>query len=596
MWAIVLFVVPYLISLLISFGVGVYSWRHRSEAGARAYAVVAFSQALWTAGYICELLSPDLAGKLFWDNFQWIAGVGWSAGLLFFIYDYTHLHWPHGRLILSLLVMPLLLLPLLAYTDSWHHLVHINLTLVPVDPYPALNYDFAPLVWMLALYAYLLFLGALLWLLIKYVRAHSLYRHQVGFVILGNVIPLAGTVLTLTGVVAGPYRDLTPYSFALGNIIVAWGLFRYHLFDLVPIARDALIESMTDAVFVLDVANRLVDLNSAACRAIGVTSLAAIGQPAERLFARWPGILNQYLNVEQAQAEIEVASDHDQVFLDLKIQSVYNRRGQLTSRLIQARDVSDRHRAQAELQARTAQLEEANDRLQVLSRAKDEFVSNVSHELRTPINNLKLNLSLLTRRPERGPILLQTLQRETDRLSYMIDGLLMLSRLDQNQIELVFAAFELNSLIEEYVIDRQLLAANQGLTLTCETLSDSLLVMGERNLIGQVLSILLTNAMNYTPAGGDVIVTVQYRSAERRAGFSVADTGPGISPQENARLFTRFFRGEAGHSSKIAGTGLGLALAKEIIDRHHGQIYMDSTSVPGQGATFTVWLPLTEGA
>jgi PAS domain S-box-containing protein len=465
---------------------------------------------------------------------------------------------------------------------------------VPAEPSAALTYEFTPLVWLVSIYGYLLALGSLALLLIKFVRSHALYRSQIGLVIVGNAIPLAGTFLTLSGVVAGPYRDFTPFTFAVGNVIVAWSLFRYHLFDIVPVARGALIESMIDAVYVLDAANRLVDLNPAARQALGVDHTEVIGQPADRVFARWPEIVARYWQVEQGQAEVEVKTDDDPVYLDLKIQSLRNQAGRLTGRLILARDVTERRRTQKELQARSTQLEHANARLQVLGQAKDEFVSNVSHELRTPISNLKLHLDVLAKQPERQADVLHTLRRETNRLGYMIESLLLLSRLDQNQIDLTFAAFDLESLVEEYVADRQLLAAHQGLTLTYEASHDSTIVTGERNLIGQVLSILLTNAINYTPANGHIAVTTLQHPSERRAGFSVSDTGPGISSQERTRLFTRFYRGEAGRLSNIAGTGLGLALVKEIVDRHRGQIEVHSAGIPGQGSTFTIWLPTVD--
>jgi signal transduction histidine kinase len=116
-------------------------------------------------------------------------------------------------------------------------------------------------------------------------------------------------------------------------------------------------------------------------------------------------------------------------------------------------------------------------------------------------------------------------------------------------------------------------------------------------MLGQVLSILLTNALNYTPDGGKVTIRVEMREEDGRSwgGFSVSDTGPGIPPEEQPRVFTRFFRGQSAHSTKVSGTGLGLAIAKEIVDRHRGQIEVDSTGIPGEGTTFRVWLPLGEG-
>jgi signal transduction histidine kinase len=112
-------------------------------------------------------------------------------------------------------------------------------------------------------------------------------------------------------------------------------------------------------------------------------------------------------------------------------------------------------------------------------------------------------------------------------------------------------------------------------------------------MAGQVLSAILTNALNYTPAGGCVTVSTLIEENQGRmwSGFAVNDTGPGISVDDQERLFERFFRGKIGRASTSPGTGLGLSIAREIISRHGGRIEVNSAGLPGQGSTFTVWLP-----
>jgi signal transduction histidine kinase len=116
-------------------------------------------------------------------------------------------------------------------------------------------------------------------------------------------------------------------------------------------------------------------------------------------------------------------------------------------------------------------------------------------------------------------------------------------------------------------------------------------------LLERVLSVLLTNAINYTPAGGRIEVHTHVRCTSEKhwAGFSVSDTGLGISPDEQSHLFERFYRGKAARESGAPGTGLGLATAQEIVERHEGRLEVESEGVPGEGATFTVWLPVSEG-
>ena len=272
--------------------------------------------------------------------------------------------------------------------------------------------------------------------------------------------------------------------------------------------------------------------------------------------------------------------------------------------LIIGRDISDRKQAEAELARyrlhleelvaeRTSDLQRAYEELQALGRMKDEFVSNVSHELRTPIANLKVYHHLLKRRPEAQAQYLETIQRETERLENLIESLLQLSRLDQARVTFRFAELNLNDLARELVIDRHEWAAGKGQTLFLGTLDDVPLVRADGNLLGQALSILVTNACLYTPAGGLVSVFTACHVIDDLdwVGVGVADTGPGILDDERGHLFDRFYRGAAARESMIPGTGLGLSIAQEIVTRHAGHIEVKNTGLNGEGATFTIWLP-----
>jgi signal transduction histidine kinase len=243
---------------------------------------------------------------------------------------------------------------------------------------------------------------------------------------------------------------------------------------------------------------------------------------------------------------------------------------------------------------RTAELETAYEQVKALNRVKDEFVSNVSHELSTPITSIMLTeYSLEQQATGDQRTRLDTLKRETERLKKLIDALLLLSRLDQERVPFAFAVVDVNALVEEYARDRTGLAQDQGLALDVELSPEGPRVWADGSLLGMVLSILLTNAFNYTPSGGQVMIRTEVRSDDGTswAGFSVKDTGSGVVPDEQLLVFKRFFRGKAGHDCKVSGTGLGLAIAREIVERHHGQIAVESPGIPGQGSLFRVWLP-----
>jgi len=242
---------------------------------------------------------------------------------------------------------------------------------------------------------------------------------------------------------------------------------------------------------------------------------------------------------------------------------------------------------------RTSELQAANEHLTILSKVKDEFVSNVSHELRTPITSIKLYHDMLEKKPKAVTQYIVHMKRETDRLARLIDDLLFLSRLDQNRTEMIFGWVDLNLLVKDLVADRIPLAESRQLLLNSDIQADIPPVWADERMISQVLSILLTNAFTYTPPGGDVKVFTHYKEDDNLllVGFSVCDNGYGITEEECKRLFERFYRGRAAQNANTNGAGLGLAIAKEIVERNNGKIEVQSEGSPGKGTTFTVWLP-----
>ena len=188
---------------------------------------------------------------------------------------------------------------------------------------------------------------------------------------------------------------------------------------------------------------------------------------------------------------------------------------------------------------------------------------------------------------------MERLHRDIERLNVLIEDLLRLSRLQQGRAELDLKPFDINGLAAQCVEDRGPLAESQQLSMALDSAPDLPPVTADPGLLWQALSVLVTNAVNYTPAGGRITIGTHLREEDgtRWVGFSVRDTGPGIPPDELPQLFTRFFRGSVGRGSGASGTGLGLAIAREIVDRHAGRIEIESEGVPGKGTVFTVWLP-----
>ena len=243
---------------------------------------------------------------------------------------------------------------------------------------------------------------------------------------------------------------------------------------------------------------------------------------------------------------------------------------------------------------RTRELAAANERLQDLDRLKSKFVSDVSHELRAPVTNLNLYLNLL----ERGHLgkrdqYMTVLQEQAARLTQLIEDILDLTRLDRDKPTFAFAPVDVNTLVQQVVTAHQPRAESAGFSLTFDPAPDVPAVHGARNSLAQVVTNLVTNAINYTPAGS-VQVRTRANGAPHAVCLEVQDTGIGIDPEDVAHVFERFYRGKRAGQMDIPGTGLGLGIVKEIVDLHGGRIEVESRV--GAGSTFRVWLPVAPAA
>jgi signal transduction histidine kinase len=243
-------------------------------------------------------------------------------------------------------------------------------------------------------------------------------------------------------------------------------------------------------------------------------------------------------------------------------------------------------------EAAQASLAEQNAHLRELDRLKDELVATVSHELRTPLTSILGYLELVREEPdglsEEQKSFLEVVERNARRLLNLVSDLLFVARIDAGRLELEATDVELGAIAAECVDAQRVRAEHAGVALSLEIDDDASPIRGDRARLTQLVDNLLSNAIKFTPRGGHVDVRVT--GQEETVALEVADTGMGISEDDQKRLYERFFRAKAAGEAAIQGTGLGLTIAKAIVDAHHGTISLESAE--GQGTTFRVLLPV----
>ncbi len=228
------------------------------------------------------------------------------------------------------------------------------------------------------------------------------------------------------------------------------------------------------------------------------------------------------------------------------------------------------------------------DRLEAGVSAKRQLVADASHELRTPLAAMRAELDVGLRQGERSPAdraVLESVREDVDRMSRTVDNLLTLSRADEGQLELMTSSVDLREIAGTAGSSLQPLADAKGVALVLS--GGPGLTEGDPHRIRQAITNLIENAVEFTPAGGQVTLSTWSEADE--VGITVADTGPGIAPEERDRVFDRFYRVEPSRSRRTGGSGLGLAICVEIAAAHGGRIWLDTQE--GTGSRFWFALP-----
>ncbi len=229
--------------------------------------------------------------------------------------------------------------------------------------------------------------------------------------------------------------------------------------------------------------------------------------------------------------------------------------------------------------------------IQKMIRDQEEFSADVSHELRTPLTAIRTEIEAFTKTeksmPQKYHEIFFSIQEEVTRMKDIVDGLLTLVRPDIYSKEQAWKVFDVDKVVSEAFKQMEALASQKQIDYQLIS-NKELLVLGREDQIKQVIFILIDNALKFTPQNGQVLIGAE--SAKDLILISVSDSGSGIPLDESNRIFERFYRGKERAISSDKGLGLGLAIAKKIIDGHNGRITLKSSS---QGSTFTIELPRT---
>ncbi len=545
-WQQTPYTVPLIIASALSIALSLYIVVRRPSPRIKVGVLIVLANSEWMLTYALELASADLATKVFWDKVQFLGVVTVPTAWLGYILYYTgHEKWLTRRSLVLLPVIPFITL-LLTFTNEHHWLIWTSYTLDTSGPFSVLHNTYGLWLWIFIGYAYILILIGASLLIKMFIHSRSLYRWQTGTLLFSALIPLIASALVAFGLNPSEYLDLTPFFFIPTNVIVGLSVAYFRLEDIVPLAREIVIESMSDSVIVVDAQNRIVDVNPSAEQLAGSASSHLIGNPLE---LAWPDVFRQIeLGINTGK---KILLDHAQEkrVYDVSISSLADWSGRSVGQVIVLRDITERKQS---------------EEIRASLKEKEVLLREIHHRVK---NNMQIMSSLLSlqSRHIKDKKYAEMLKESQNRIKSMA---LVHEKLYQseNLAKINFGEYIeplVQGLVRSYGVD----AAKVGVKIEVEDVS---LSIDASIPCGLIINELVSNALKHAFSNkreGEIKIT--FHSVGDNVELIVSDNGIGIPDTIDFKTT---------HS-------LGLHLVTILAeDQLEGEITLDKS----EGTTFTI--------
>ncbi len=544
-----------ILSTVVSAALGGYAWRRRDVPAATSLSLLSIVASVWCLSNALEMAARQLPMKTFWANAQYMCYGTAPLACLNLAIQHTGMgRWLNGRRIATLLVIPAVTF-ILTWTNDLHGLIRRDVRMDTTGPFPVISKTYGPWFWVFAAYSYLLVMMALLLFANHMLRTAPPYRGQSLTLMGGLLLPMVSSALYTLGLSPVPTHDISPAAFTVSGAVITWGLFRYRLFDIVPVAYANVIANMGDGIILLNVRGRIVELNPAAQRIFGVGTLEAAGRRCDEALPGWP-ISWDY----SGSAELE--SDSGRHY-EMYSSTITDDRSTLCGRLVVIHDATENRNTQAILVKHQRELAVAGERERLARELHDSlgqvlgYVNVETQAIRELVaaGNTSLAAEQLERLADVAQEAHTSLREYIRSMRETSPGLDFLSALRRRALY-----FErITGIHTELVVPDNV---ENG--------------MFEPGVEIQILGILQEALANVRKHARATSVRILLSPGESTADIIVSDDGCGFEP---------------GESHAINGHGFGLDIMRERAEESGGSLVI--RSAPGKGTTVIASVPLS---
>jgi len=520
----------------------------------------------WLIANTLELAMPSAEATQFFSKatyfFVLMTPIAWLAFALRYARQDK---WLQPRNILLLFVVPATII-LLAWTNDIHGLVWREGRFVPAGKMLAIAVRYGPVFWVGTAYSYILILGGSALLLGHFFRK-DLYRTQSYWLVAGVLIPLMANAIHVFRLIPGLNKDYTPVSFGLGVLAFAIGMMRYKLFDLMPIAREAMIDSMGDAMFTLDNQKRIGDCNRAGEQLLGRPRNTLLGQPVETIFSEWDGLVEYLRNPTQEPLEISHLGQNGRAHYDIQLHPLFDLNRRQAGQLLVFRDISSlRHTEDV--------LRRSNQELRASNRFLDAYAQILARDLKYPLLTIRASANLLKTRQHEvstgtADYLINNITENTQKILSQLEELLLLSSV--RSAEVSFSALDMGKLVKNAI---------QRIPETGAFAKEEIsfppswpLTFGKPNWVEEIWVNYFNVFAQSSVQGLSLELGASNGNSQKNAVFWVQNVGTPLPAEEIGQLLQNFKNLE---NIALDEFGLGLSMVKRIITRLGGEMGIEN--------------------
>lgn len=546
----------------------------------RSYGLLTFGVSIWSIFYSLELSSRSLDKILLFIKLEYLGIALIPALWIIFILKFVGRQDILNTRNIFLIFLPGIVTLLGVWTNEYHHLHYSTYNLDESHSLPLFAFEPGILYIIHTIYFYILLLAGLIIQVKKFINADKVYKRQNAIIVFATLVPWIFNIIYLLGIRPMGHLDLTPFAFIITCILIGVGLIQFRLFDIIPVARDKVIEEMQDGVIVLDSQNRIVDLNSKMKEIIleNFGTRIKLGDLIENYFSGD----NSLIELIKSQKNSEYEWNINQKTFDIKLSALLDNGTSFNGVILLFREVTDRKSVENKLMLQTEELISSNE-------LKNKLFSIVSHDLRNPVLSLNEIINLFNEgviSDEEIKSYMPLISKNIKSTSSLLENLLHWSRsqlkgerIQKNNFNLRIASLLQISILESLANEKNIKIEN--------TIDENIIVFADRDMVELVFRNLISNAIKYCHSGGKISLSSSIQEQEVKV--CIKDTGVGIAEENIDKLFGLNNYSTMG-TNKEMGTGLGLLLCREFIDKNGGTIWVESKL--NEGSTFCFTLPI----